>query len=253
MQRRIIIPSANSNINNNNIINDHHAVVNENSITDRKSSEYLTQLLNDKKALLGLPVVFQHLDKILDEEINKVRSHLFNVCSNKESLSLPEPDGPTVTLTEKLPVPISTYPDFNFVGRILGPRGMTAKQLEQDTGCKILVRGRGSMRDKAKEEQNRDKPNWEHLKEDLHVLITVEDTENRARMKLDRAVKEVKKLLVPAADGEDDLKKLQLLELAIINGSYRENTVPVLTSQRSLSFTLLLLLTFFHNARTLKI
>ena len=39
---------------------------------------------------------------------------------------------------------------FNFVGRILGPRGMTAKQLEQDTGCKIMVRGKGSMRDKKK-------------------------------------------------------------------------------------------------------
>ena len=39
---------------------------------------------------------------------------------------------------------------FNFVGRILGPRGMTAKQLEQETGCKIMVRGRGSMRDKKK-------------------------------------------------------------------------------------------------------
>jgi protein quaking len=27
---------------------------------------------------------------------------------------------------------------------------MTAKQLEADTGCKIMVRGRGSMRDKQK-------------------------------------------------------------------------------------------------------
>jgi hypothetical protein len=36
------------------------------------------------------------------------------------------------------------------VGRILGPRGMTAKQLEQETGCKIMVRGKGSMRDKVK-------------------------------------------------------------------------------------------------------
>ena len=39
---------------------------------------------------------------------------------------------------------------FNFVGRILGPRGMTTKQLEQETGCKIMVRGKGSMRDKKK-------------------------------------------------------------------------------------------------------
>ena len=27
---------------------------------------------------------------------------------------------------------------------------MTTKQLEQETGCKIMVRGRGSMRDKKK-------------------------------------------------------------------------------------------------------
>lgn len=43
---------------------------------------------------------------------------------------------------------------FNFVGRILGPRGMTAKQLEQETGCKIMVRGKGSMRDKKKVNKN---------------------------------------------------------------------------------------------------
>ena len=36
------------------------------------------------------------------------------------------------------------------MGRILGPRGMTTKQLEQETGCKIMVRGKGSMRDKKK-------------------------------------------------------------------------------------------------------
>lgn len=48
------------------------------------------------------------------------------------------------------------------------------------------------------EEQNRGKPNWEHLNEDLHVLITVEDSQNRAEIKLKRAVEEVTKLLVPA-------------------------------------------------------
>ena len=40
------------------------------------------------------------------------------------------------------------------MGRILGPRGMTAKQLEQETGCKIMVRGKGSMRDKQKVKVN---------------------------------------------------------------------------------------------------
>lgn len=48
------------------------------------------------------------------------------------------------------------------------------------------------------EEQNRGKPNWEHLNEELHVLITVEDTVNRAEVKMAKAMEEVKKLLVPA-------------------------------------------------------
>jgi hypothetical protein len=49
------------------------------------------------------------------------------------------------------------------------------------------------------EDANRGKPNWEHLADDLHVLITVEDTENRAKLKLQRAVEEVQKLLVPVS------------------------------------------------------
>lgn len=52
----------------------------------------------------------------------------------------------------------------------------------------------------TQEDQNRGKPNWEHLSDDLHVLLTVEDTENRAQVKLARAVEEVKKLLVPVSN-----------------------------------------------------
>lgn len=44
---------------------------------------------------------------------------------------------------------------------------------------------------------NRGKPNWEHLNEELHVLITVDDTKERAELKLKKACEEIKKLLVP--------------------------------------------------------
>lgn len=195
-------------------------------------ADYLAQLLKDRKQLAAFPNVFMHMERLLDEEIAKVRASLFQINGvKKEPLILPEPEGMVTTLTEKVYVPVKEHPDFNFVGRILGPRGMTAKQLEQETGCKIMVRGKGSMRDKKKEDANRGKPNWEHLADDLHVLLTVEDTENRAKIKLARAVEEVKRLLVPQADGEDELKKRQLMELAIINGTYRDSStkavVPV--------------------------
>ncbi|XP_043473048.1 protein held out wings isoform X8 [Leptopilina heterotoma] len=195
--------------------------------TTQSIADYLSQLLKDRKQLAAFPNVFIHVERLLDEEIAKVRASLFQISGvKKEPLVLPEPEGEITTLTEKVYVPVKEHPDFNFVGRILGPRGMTAKQLEQETGCKIMVRGKGSMRDKKKEEQNRGKPNWEHLTDELHVLLTVEDTENRATLKLARAVEEVKKLLVPA-DGEDELKKRQLMELAIINGTYRDSNSKV--------------------------
>lgn len=58
------------------------------------------------------------------------------------------------------------------------------------------------------EELNRGKPNWEHLNEELHVLISCEDTENRARVKLQRAKEEIEKLLIPAvSDIFDSLAK----------------------------------------------
>ncbi|XP_012696725.1 protein quaking-B isoform X2 [Clupea harengus] len=198
----------------------------------KPSPDYLMQLMNDKKLMSSLPNfcgIFNHLERLLDEEISRVRKDMYNDTLNgsmeKRNPELPDAVGPVVQLQEKLYVPVKEYPDFNFVGRILGPRGLTAKQLEAETGCKIMVRGKGSMRDKKKEEQNRGKPNWEHLNEDLHVLITVEDAQNRAEIKLKRAVEEVNKLLVPAAEGEDSLKKMQLMELAILNGTYRDANI----------------------------
>ncbi|CAC5393240.1 QKI [Mytilus coruscus] len=200
---------------------------------ERNTPEYLAQLLKDKKQIQAFPSVFIHLEKLLDEEINRVRLALFHHKGNqREELMLPDGIGPVQTFSEKLYVPTKEHPEFNFVGRILGPRGMTAKELEQYTGCKIMVRGKGSMRDKKKEDQNKGKPNWEHLNDELHVLLTVEDTANRAEAKLKKAVEEVNKLLVPAPEGEDDLKKMQLMELAILNGTYRDQAkamIPTLT------------------------
>ena len=67
------------------------------------------------------------------------------------------------------------------------------------------------------EEQNRGKPNWEHLNDELHVLITVEDTENRATLKLERAVDEVKKLLTVVSAQLTKLTQLtQLTQLSLL-------------------------------------
>lgn len=59
------------------------------------------------------------------------------------------------------------------MGRILGPRGITIQQIQNDTGCKISVRGRGSLRTREEEEQKLKAKisGYEHLSEELHVLV----------------------------------------------------------------------------------
>lgn len=39
---------------------------------------------------------------------------------------------------------------YNFVGRLLGPRGNSLKRVEASTECRVLIRGRGSIKDPAR-------------------------------------------------------------------------------------------------------
>lgn len=57
------------------------------------------------------------------------------------------------------------------------------------------------------------------------MLIESEDTANRAELKIARAVAEIHKLMVvPTTDADDELKRKQLMELALIKGSYGNGT-----------------------------
>ena len=46
----------------------------------------------------------------------------------------------------KIRIPVEEYPGYNFIGRLLGPRGATLKQLEVQSKCRLYIRGRGSLR-----------------------------------------------------------------------------------------------------------
>ncbi|KAI6242003.1 KH domain-containing protein [Aphelenchoides fujianensis] len=106
---------------------------------------------------------------------------------------------------------------YNFIGRILGPRGISVRRLESETTCKILIRGRGS--DSRRQERLMNKEGWELLHDELHVLIAAfDDSKSRCRERLEYAVHAVQRLLIPQYD---EYKRQQLMQLAIINGTYR--------------------------------
>ncbi|CAJ0584715.1 unnamed protein product, partial [Mesorhabditis spiculigera] len=57
--------------------------------------------------------------------------------------------------------------------------------------------------------------------EPLNVIVQCEDYEDVCRKKLEYAIDKVNVLLNPPPEGKDELKRKQLIDLSIINGTYR--------------------------------
>lgn len=128
----------------------------------------------------------------------------------------PPSDYKQTKLMKKLYVPTREYPGYNFIGLIIGPRGNTQKRMERETGAKIALRGKGSVKEGRTNQnalQGRVDPTEN---EDLHVVVTCDNEDG-----LNRAVEMVEQLLVPVDESANQHKRLQLRELAELNGTLR--------------------------------
>ncbi len=47
----------------------------------------------------------------------------------------------------KIFIPVRQYPQTNFIGLIIGPRGNTQQRMQRETNTKIAIRGRGSVKE----------------------------------------------------------------------------------------------------------
>ncbi|XP_019443208.1 PREDICTED: KH domain-containing protein At5g56140-like [Lupinus angustifolius] len=135
--------------------------------------------------------------------------------------------GLIVKRTMRVDIPVDGYPNFNFVGRLLGPRGNSLKRVEASTECRVLIRGRGSIKDPAREEMMRGKPGYEHLNEPLHILVEAELPVEIVDARLMQAREILEDLLKPVDESQDFYKKQQLRELALLNGTLREEGSPM--------------------------
>ncbi|KAB0362960.1 hypothetical protein FD754_007116 [Muntiacus muntjak] len=129
---------------------------------------------------------------------------------------------------------IRVYNMFNFVGKLLGPRGNSLKRLQEETLTKMSILGKGSMRDKAKEEELRKsgEAKYFHLNDDLHVLIEVFAPPAEAYARMGHALEEIKKFLIP--DYNDEIRQAQLQELTYLNGGSENADVPVVRGKPTL-------------------
>ncbi|KAK1428590.1 hypothetical protein QVD17_17428 [Tagetes erecta] len=135
-------------------------------------------------------------------------------------------------LTKKLrlDVPVDRYPNFNIVGRILGPRGNSLKRIEANTGCRIFIRGRGSMKDPNKEERLKRTQKYWHLNEPLHVLIEAQAPADVIDARLTHAQEVILELFKPVSKSGDVYKRHQLRELNMVNYCFPEDTSQPSTS-----------------------
>lgn len=153
------------------------------------------------------------------EKLNRERQEIISQIIKKNPAFKPPADYRPPKLQKKLYIPMKEYPGYNFIGLIIGPRGNTQKRMERETGAKIVIRGKGSVKE-GRLQQKRDLKPDPSENEDLHVLVEAETQEA-----LEAAAGMVEKLLQPVDEVLNEHKRQQLRELAALNGTIRDEEV----------------------------
>ncbi|KFD69052.1 hypothetical protein M514_18856 [Trichuris suis] len=122
-------------------------------------------------------------------------------------------DNKVLKVTKKVLIPVDRHPNFNFVGKLMGPGGGTLKKMQEKLGVKLSVMGRGSMRVASQENEclASGNPKYAHLKEKLQVRIQASGTPAEVYRKIGDALEELKPYLT--ADSNDEIVQQQTSEL----------------------------------------
>ncbi|VDK19004.1 unnamed protein product [Anisakis simplex] len=172
---------------------------------------YLDELVRDMRKLNAIqrtsPLLFLHARYLLTTEMDRIWTVIYrrNLYQLSPSYLTPQNYYPSrhymsedemITLQEKVEIPQKT--GYNYICRILGPRGKTVRRLEAETGCHILIRGEGSLKNRRRELRLKKYAGWEHLTEPLHVLVIAFDKDLRnCELKLNSGIAAVSALINP--------------------------------------------------------
>jgi len=155
--------------------------------------------------------------KELEENRHEAIQRMIRV--NPEYKSPPDYKAPMIKVADKVMIPQDNHPEINFVGLLIGPRGNTLKNMEKETGAKIIIRGKGSVKEgKVGRKDGQPLPGED---EPLHAYVTANDAES-----VKRAVRKIMEVIqqgVEVPEGSNELRKMQLRELALLNGTLRED------------------------------
>uniref|UniRef100_A0A6A7GBP3 KH domain-containing, RNA-binding, signal transduction-associated protein 2-like n=1 Tax=Hirondellea gigas TaxID=1518452 RepID=A0A6A7GBP3_9CRUS len=184
--------------------------------------EYIRQLVQERDNLAttdGCDVA----KRLVEQELERVQSGR----RSDEKRSVEVTKEKSIKVTVKVQVPVREHPKFNFVGKLLGPKGNSLKRLQEETMTKMAILGRGSFRDKAKEEELRKNPDpkYSHLHEELHVEVTAHAPPAEAYARIAYALTEIRRYLVP--DHNDEIRQEQMREMQILGGRNGAVLLPI--------------------------
>jgi len=134
-------------------------------------------------------------------------------------------------LEDKVEVPQDEYPQYNFMGLILGPRGNSLEKIKQKYNCKIVVKGRGSLKD-GMTGLKKDGSKFDSLEEPMHVIINGPTPE--AVKDAGDHIRKLVKQQIEDPDGEQmvALRASHMHELAVLNGTLRDIDMKCLNCGR---------------------
>jgi splicing factor 1 len=113
--------------------------------------------------------------------------------------------------TDKVYIPVKEFPEINFFGLLVGPRGNSLKKMERESGARISIRGKGSVKEGKGKPGHRE----EDETDELHCLITADSEEKvQACVKLINSVIETVRIdLFPVLWCRPGTRRLILLLL----------------------------------------
>ncbi|XP_055610381.1 KH domain-containing, RNA-binding, signal transduction-associated protein 2-like [Uranotaenia lowii] len=192
--------------NNNKSNQEHEEDDQETQQQSQKAQEYIKGMMAER---MEMERKYPIADRLLEVEIESVQKsgkpparRYIDIYREKH-----------IKVTVKVLVPVKEHPRFNFVGKLLGPKGNTLKRLQEDTMCRMAILGRGSMKDRKREEELRNgmDTKYAHLCDDLHVDVSANGPPAEVHARIAYALAELRKYLIP--DSNDFIRQEQLREM----------------------------------------
>uniref|UniRef100_A0A0N4ZH96 KH domain-containing protein n=1 Tax=Parastrongyloides trichosuri TaxID=131310 RepID=A0A0N4ZH96_PARTI len=113
-----------------------------------------------------------------------------------------------IKVVKKVLVPTFRHPQFNYVGKLMGPKGTTLQALAKKFRCHVYVLGKGSTKDRDKEQSlfGSGDPQYAHYGGPLHVKVETTAPPAIAYDRVTGVIKVLTELMKPIK--EADLEKL---------------------------------------------